>query len=103
MWTGREVVPSSPGRKKGLLVNGGEDGRPAGRRPIHLTHSYPLLAVAATPKGLGWQAWCQLFPRVILCLIRPFLVVGAGVGQVGGVFPASRHPKPNGGDRQSRS
>lgn len=51
----------------------------------------------------GWQAWWQDFSRIILCLIRPFPVVGAGVGQVGGVFPARRHPNPTGADRQSRS
>lgn len=42
------------------------------------------------------------FSRIILCLIRPFLVVGAGFGQVGAVFPSSRHPNPTGAGRQSR-
>lgn len=70
--------------------------------PLH-SHSHMLTGSRGNTKRLHLQAGRQVFARITLCLIRPCLVIGAGFGQVGGVFPASRHPKPNGSDRQSRS
>lgn len=70
-----------------------------------VSHDLALtLPLAPGTRGKHQRAgWWQNSSRIILCLIRPFLVVGAGVGQVGGVFPARRHPNPTGAGRQSRS